>query len=175
MKIKISEIPLFKDSSPKIVLIYDKMRFELEEVDYEKHAEFYWFAREFPRYFRYHFDNIEYRLTKVHNLYSLHLEEFKNEYDEKRNENCHHMAISNSYTFQIYWEFEALLNAISAALDILARISGLEFIEQTPVSLNNLAKKKDLFGVVEILRNAKLDWIDEISTVRFISQINSTD
>jgi hypothetical protein len=166
MKIKIAEIPLFKKSSPKIVLTYDKMRFELEKVDAEKHAEFYWYAREFPRYFRYHFDNIEYRLTKIHKLYSFHLEDFKSKYDSKRDENCYEMTISNPYTFQVYWEFEALLNAISTALDILARISGLEFIDQTPVSLNNLAKKKDLFGVVEILRNAKLDWIDEMKNLR---------
>lgn len=166
MKIKISQNPIFKKSSPKIVLTYDKMRFELEKVDAEKHAEFYWYAREFPRYFRYHFDNIEYRLTKIHTLYSLHLEEFNEKYDDENTKNCYEIRISNPYTFQIYWEFEALLNAISTALDILARISGLEFIEQTPVSLNNLAKKKDLFGVVEILRKAKLDWIDEMKNLR---------
>lgn len=164
MEITIPELPKFRRESPRIVLLFDRIRFELERVDANKHAEFYWYAREFPRYFRYHLDNIEFRLRKIHNLYEKQASKFLGEKEDKKN--LFEAGISNPWSYQIYWEFEAFLNAIGAALDILARISGLEFETHTPVSLNNLVKSKDLTGVVEIFRAAKIDWIDNLKNLR---------
>jgi hypothetical protein len=166
MKITLKKLPEFYKTSPKIVGAFDKMRFEIDRVDSDEYSEFYWYAREFLRYYRYHIDNVEFRIKKIHSLYQLHLDDFLKEKDEIEKSNMFEKGIYNTHTYQIYWEFEALLNALSAALDILSRISGLEFEIQTPLSLNKLTKKKDLIGVVDILRKAKEEWVDEMKNFR---------
>lgn len=166
MKITLKKLPEFYKSSPKLVSAFDKMRFELESLNSEDYLEFCWYAREFPRYFRYHIDNVEFRIKKIRSLYQLHLNDFLKEKDEIEKRNVFEKGIYNTHTYQIYWEFEALLNALSAALDLLSRVSGLEFEEQTPLSLNKLTKKKNLNGVVDILRKAKEDWINEMKNLR---------
>lgn len=166
MNIKLKPLPDFYNTSPKVVKAFDTMRFELDDENSDEYAEFYWYAREFPRYYRYHIDNVEFRIKKIHSLYQLHLNDFLKEADKIEKSNIFEKGIYNTHTYQIYWEFEALLNALSAALDILSRISGLEFEQQTPLSLNQLSKKKDLNGVVDIFRKAKENWIDEMKNLR---------
>jgi len=76
------------------------------------------------------------------------------------------MATSTIFSFQIYWEFEALLGAVNSALDLIARICGVAYDEQTPVSLNKISSKKNLIGLVDHLRTAKEDWINEMKDYR---------
>jgi hypothetical protein len=75
-------------------------------------------------------------------------------------------SISGHLITHLYWEFEALLNAMSAALDVLSRLCGLEFSEQTPISLNNFSKKKDLMGTAAIFREERGKWIDQMKDLR---------
>jgi hypothetical protein len=169
MKITLKALPKFYKTSPNVVKAFDKMRFEILDnldEDSDEDSEFYWYAREFPRYYRYHIDNVEFRIKKIHSLYEFHLKDFLKEKSKIEKSEMYERGIYNTYTYQIYWEFEALLNALSASLDILSRISGLEFEHQTPLSLNQLSKKKDLNGVVDIFRKAKQDWIDEMKNLR---------
>lgn len=61
--------PLNVDTE-SIVPLFDKIRRELSEKD-SKYAEFCWFAREFPRFYRYHINNIVHRLEQIDKLYQI--------------------------------------------------------------------------------------------------------
>jgi hypothetical protein len=53
--------PEFDDlTSPAVVLFHDKVRRDLEDL--EDFAEFCWFAREYPRCYRFHFNGAKFRL-----------------------------------------------------------------------------------------------------------------
>lgn len=163
--IHIPTIPKFDRYSPRVVRSLDKIRFELDKNGNDC-FEFYWFAREFPRFYQYHIDNIEFRLRTIHNLYEHHRTDFfkKNVSDEYGE--TFEMAISNISTFRIYWDFEALLGATNSALDLLARISGVAYTDQTPVSLNKISKKKELIGIVDLFRTAQENWINSMKDYR---------
>lgn len=163
--IQIPKLPTFKRESPQIVKVLDKIRFELDEKG-EKYFEFYWFAREYPRFYRYHVDNIEFRLKTIHNLYQLHEKDFLKRESSNNFNDCFEMATSNQYSFQIYWEFEALLGATNSALDLIARISGIAYEQQTPVSFNKISSTKELSGLVDSFRQAKTDWVNEMKDYR---------
>ena len=127
--------------------------------------EFYWFAREYPRFYRYHLGHAEHRLKEIHKKYNLiktnemlHINDF--------DENCFEVSVSNPMTHQIYWDFEAYLMALNAALDLMARVVGVTYPDQTPVSFNKLCAKKSLNGPVEILRRAKKRWVDRFKDYR---------
>ena len=163
--ILIPKLPQFDRNSPQVVLTLDEIRHEIDKKG-EEFFEFYWFAREYPRFYRYHIDNIEYRLQTIHKLYEHHKTEFlkkgiNNEYGQ-----IFEMATSTIMSSRIYWDFEALLGATNSALDILARISGVAYSEQTPVSLNKLSKKKELIGIVDLFRQAQSDWINKMKDYR---------
>ncbi|MES2677461.1 MAG: hypothetical protein V4612_04015 [Pseudomonadota bacterium] len=157
----IPNLPSFKKESPKIVLVMDEIRFD-EEKKSEECFEFYWFAREYPRIYRYHIDHIEYRLNNIHKLY----EHFQTIFITKKDRDSFEESIWKSESSQIYWEFESLLGAINSSLDILSRISGIAYEEQTPVSLNKFSSKKNLNGIVDIFRRAKSGWIDKMKDYR---------
>lgn len=163
--ILIPTIPKFERNSPKVVLTLDKIRYELDKKG-EDFFEFYWFAREFPRFYRYHIDNIEYRLQTIQKLYEHHKTEFLKHNHSKEHGETVEMAISTVLSFRIYWDFEALLGATNSALDILARISGVAYTDQTPVSLNKISKKKELTGIVDLFRNAQTEWINNMKDYR---------
>ena len=160
--IEIPKIQAIKNHQLLIVKKLDEIRFEIEEKG-DEYFEFHWFAREYPRFLRYHIDNIKFRLNTIGKLYELHKKELL---DKNKSDEIYEMAISSEKSTQIYWEFEAFLNATSAALDIISRISGLAYSEQTPIALNKITKKKELTGIVDILRKAKTDWIDEMKDYR---------
>jgi hypothetical protein len=160
--IEIPKIQTIKNDELLIVKKLDGIRFDIEEKG-DEYFEFYWFAREYPRFYKYHIDNIKFRLNTIKNLYEFHQKEFLK---IKKSDAIYEMSVSVAKSPQIYWEFEAFLNAISAALDVVSRISGLAYAEQTPISLNKITKKKELIGIVDVLRKAKTDWIDEMKDYR---------
>jgi hypothetical protein len=59
------QLPNFS-KSPNLVKVLDSVRFAL---DSEEYGEFYWFAREYPRIYRYHLDHAEYRLKTIYSVY----------------------------------------------------------------------------------------------------------
>jgi hypothetical protein len=163
--VHITKLPEFPKNSPEIVKVLDKIRFEIDRKS-DDYSEFYWFAREYPRFFRYHVDNIEFRLKTLHELYEIHLDDFLKQTETEDFKNCFEMTTSTKQSFQIYWDFEALLNATNSALELIARISGVAYEEQTPVSLNKITAKKHLTGLVDHFRLAKIDWINQMKDYR---------
>jgi hypothetical protein len=60
-------LPKFRDLvSPGVVLIHDKIRQELDDV--EDFEEFCWFVREYPRCYQLHFNGAKFRLRSIHGL-----------------------------------------------------------------------------------------------------------
>src|SRR6201999_1932287 len=121
---------------PEVVRVFDRIRIALQDSD--EHAEFNWFAREYPRCYRYHLDHAEHRLIAIHNKY-VAAHQYAKERVEKQEKNSRLMGFSHPFdTNELYWDFEAYLSATSSALDLLARIVGTAFNEQTPLSFNKL-------------------------------------
>src|SRR5208283_1521102 len=166
LEIKIPELPSFSTYSPELVRALDKIRYEIDKKDAEgEHFEFYWFAREYPRFYRYHINHAEHRLKQIHEKYR---EIRDTEIKKISSEHIGFVEFSlfNHLTQEIYWDFEAFLLAVSAVLDLLARVVGTAYPNQTPLSFNKLCKKAELNGVVDILRQAKKRWVDRFKDYR---------
>src|SRR5687768_15588284 len=103
MEISLTKLPNFRLASV-IVATYDKIRFNLDSKS-DEYSEFSWYAREFPRYYRYHLDNIQFRIASIHNLYSLHINEFEIDKEKDFGGRLFGSGISTRHSFQIYWEF----------------------------------------------------------------------
>jgi len=166
MIIKIPELPPFPKYSPELVRTLDKIRYDIDKKDKEgEHFEFYWFAREYPRFYRYHISHAEHRLNQIHEKYRMIRDEEITKIDTSVFQSPE-FSVSNHLTHEIYWDFEAYLLAISAALDLLARVVGTAYPNQTPLSFNKLCKKTELTGVVDILRKAKKRWVNRFKDYR---------
>lgn len=161
--IPLPNLPKFSDRSPKVVQVFDKIRFDLDKSD--EYAEFCWFAREYPRCYRYHLDCAEFRLKGIYQKYQTAHGYFSQEL-QKRDKNFFGMAYSNQQTHEIYWDFEAFLSAINTVLDLLARIVGTAYREQIPLSFNKLCNKKNLNGPVIILKRAQKMWVSRMKDYR---------
>lgn len=163
--IPLPNLPKFDIGSPRVVKVLDSIRFEIDKHDDEgEFFEFYWFIREYPRIYRHHLDCAEYRLTEIHKTYADAMNYFGQKINSKVN-NSFEFAISNKSIFAMYWDFESFLSAINTALDILARIVGTAYSEQTPVSFNKLCNK-NLDGIVKDLRRAKTVWVSRMKDYR---------
>jgi hypothetical protein len=68
--------------------------------------------------------------------------------------------------FAIYWDFEALLNAASSALDAIARVLTSAYVEHTPPSFRELTAKKHLGKYVPIFSKAELRWVQRMKDYR---------
>jgi len=166
IEIEIPKLPKFSIFSPALVKTLDKIRFEIDINENEGELfEFYWFAREYPRFYRYHLDHAKHRLKEIHKKYNIVM---KNEISRINglDDNCFGVSVFNPLTYQIYWDFEAFLMALNAALDLMARVIGVAYSDQTPVSFNKLCGKTELYGPVEILRKAKKRWVDRFKDYR---------
>lgn len=158
-------LPDFPNFSPALVRTLDKIRYEIDEIDDEGELfEFYWFAREYPRFYRHHLSHAEHRLTSIHEKYIKIKDKIVNY--SKDNEEHAFIGVSNPIVNQIYWDFESYLMALSAALDLMARIIGVAYNEQTPVSFNKICSKKNLTGPVDILRKSKDRWVNRFKDYR---------
>lgn len=82
-----------------------------------------------------------------------------------RDSGCFEMVYSDKSISAMYWDFESFLSAINISLDILARIVGTAYVDQTPVSFNKLCKK-DLDGMVNDLVNARKVWVSRLKDYR---------
>lgn len=163
---RLSPLPSFPNktlSSPSIVRVLDQIRFKLN--DDENMSEFCWFAREYPRVYRYHFSNVEYRLRTIHKRY----EEFHLRFEKELatlDENSFQTSVSDHTVHAIYWDLEALLNATSSALDAIARVLTSAYVEHTPPSFSKLTAKAHLGRYVPILLKAKRRWVQRMKDYR---------
>ena len=148
---------------PRVVEVLDTIRFGLPDED--RLGEFYWFSREYPRFYRYHLYHAEYRLSQIFCSYQDHWEQFSEKIGGM-GEAGYAMSLGRGETWQIYWNFEALLGAISAALDILARLCGLFYNTDSPMSFNRLCAKQDPSEPIATLRRAKERWVSRMKDYR---------
>lgn len=161
----IPDLPKPKLESPALVQFFDCIRYKLESnADL---AEFCWFAREDPRCFRHHMEHAELRLRQIsytyNRLYAIYSNLVTHTDTRFAMEFTSHSTITAK---EVYWNFEAYLNAINSALDILARCVGVAYREHVPGSFNRLCARKDLSGPVEILRRAQISWVHEMKDFR---------
>lgn len=149
--------------SPAIVRTLDKVRFAFQAN--ESMAEFCWFAREYPRVYRYHFSNVRHRLLAIYRRY----QDFHRHFEKQLttiDPNTFQTAVSNQEVFAIYWDFEAMLNATSSALDAIARVLTSAYVEHTPPSFSKLTAKSHLGTYVPILAEAKNRWVQRMKDYR---------
>lgn len=156
------QLPKLPRCSPEVVRVLDRIRFEVDDDD--SMAEFAWFAREYPRVYRHHIGHVKHRLVAIHNRYTNAHREFEKLLSQA-DSNCFGIARSSDETLEVYWDFEAFLNAIGATLDVLARILGTAYKDDTPPSFSKLCKK-NLGGCVDILRVAQKRWVARMKDYR---------
>jgi len=141
----------------------DRIRSKLGMDDYE---EFYWFAREYPRHYRFHLDGADFRLRTIHRLMSeLHSDLVQQ--SREKGEDCFEIGVSNPRVLRIYWDFESYLSEISVSLDLLARVIGPAFPSQTPASFRKFCKNADSYDPLHtILLKAQERWVQKLKDYR---------
>jgi len=159
----IPDMPPLLPGSPEVVKVFDRIRRALDDRD--EFAEFCWFAREYPRCYRFHFNGAEFRLDSLHRIMSkLHDRLMKEA--ETMSGGCFEHGVSDRSVEQVYWDFESFLSEVNIALDLLARVVGPAFRQQTPPSFNKLCKSAIEHPVIEILRKAQNRWVDRLKDYR---------
>lgn len=159
----VAPLPRFPAGSPAVVLAYDRMRRELEDDD--ELAEFCWFAREYPRCYRFHMDGAEFRLKSLHALmFSLSGDLVKRAIEAT--ENTWELAASDLRVEQVYWDFESMLSEINVALDLLTRVVGPAFHLQAPANFNKFCKLSEQHPLVDAFRSAQKSWVSRLKDYR---------
>lgn len=155
--------PMRHLDSPQVVKIMDRIRRELDE---EKYYEFYWFAREYPRCYRLHLDAADYRLKDIHAAVKKIVTPMI-ESEGYNNQDCFSMSAGFATDVnKVYWDFESYLSHTCTALDLLARVVGPAFKQQSPPSFSRLCKIDEDNEIVSILRNAKSRWVNRLKDYR---------
>ncbi|MFA6201374.1 MAG: hypothetical protein WC679_13315 [Bacteroidales bacterium] len=183
----IQPLKVEKLKSPNIVLLMDKIRFELENCKNDQFNEICWFLREYPRIFRHHLECLEYRLENIHAIYIDAYNKLNNKLDNLNDElndlkSCilsndemkilpnaelWEMSFSDIKTKVMYWEFESLLSAANISLDIMTRILSTAFKEQLPPNFNKACKKEeDSNGIIAFMKSEKDDWVSSLKDYR---------
>ncbi len=148
--------------SPEVVRLFDVIRRDLQQ--HESFAEFNWFAREYPRYYRHHLDCASFRVRSIHRRYELAHAWFMKHVEGGAK--WLEMTLGNEASIANYWDFESMLYALGSALDLLARIVGTAYTAQLPPSFSKLCRRADLSGPVATLRRAKIAWVDRMKDYR---------
>jgi len=161
----VPDMPPIRSFSPEVVRVLDRIRFKLEKTDVsDELAEFCWFAREYPRCYRYHLDCADYRLTTIASLYQeLHDELAPQVHGSP---STFSVSIQNPKALRIYWDFESFLSEINIALDLLARIAGTAYKEQMPPNFNKFCKKNEENGLHSIMKKAQTKWVNKLKDYR---------
>ena len=155
------KLPPIPVESPHIVRAMDDIRDLSLEDDL---AEFYWFAREYPRVYRHHVDHAALRLRVIYDAYV----EFHNEFSEQVRAGSGRlgMAISTRRVSEMYWEFEAFLNAVSSSLDVLSRVVGPAYEAETPLSFGKFVRKPLQGHLWELFNAAHDRWVWKLKDYR---------
>jgi hypothetical protein len=149
---------------PQVVRVLDRIRFALDGQD--ELGEFCWFAREYPRAYRHHVEHAEFRLHTIYASMEHAHRSFVEKISHEAYRDYFEMAIGNKQVGQIYWDFESYLGALSAALDVLARICGTAFTQHTPVSFKDFCKKAPESELKNVFRMAQSRWAQRMKDYR---------
>ena len=155
-------------TSPDVVRVLDRIRREVEDADLrdgsDERAEFCWFAREYPRCYRFHLDGADFRLESIRDGYESVRLELAN--SVSASPGGFEYAIANQNVQRIYWDFESFLSEVNVSLDLLARIVGVGYRDHTSPNLNKLCKSQLVGGPVEVLRSARSRWVLRMKAYR---------
>ncbi|MBA3353031.1 MAG: hypothetical protein H0U23_11545 [Blastocatellia bacterium] len=157
--------------SPELVSVLDKVRFGPLSDDYE-YGEFLWFIREYPRVYRHHYDHAGHRLSAIHQAYQDHHTSaealIRRNFDHPTREGgtLQEYSYSNRDVSPIYWDFESYLQAISSALDIVARVVGTAFKQDTPPNFNRFCKKAPDSELKDVFVRAQYRWVKRMKAYR---------
>jgi len=156
-------LPEFSKASPAVVLFHDKIRRELDDVD--GFEEFCWFAREYPRCYRFHFDGAEFRLRSLYDLLRKLRSDLARQISGPDGDTFE-VGLSDIRVAQVYWDFESFLSEVSIALDLLARVVGPAFHKESPPSFNRLCKWSDSHPLLDLFRRAQKRWVSRLKDYR---------
>jgi hypothetical protein len=143
--------------------VHDKIRRELDDVD--GFEEFCWFAREYPRCYRFHVEGAEFRLKSVHALMSSLRADLAAGITAQDGDTFEY-GQEDIRTAQVYWDFESFLSEVSIALDLLARVIGPAFREESPPSFNRLCKWSGTHPLLDVFRRAQKRWVHRLRDYR---------
>lgn len=159
-------LPQMRTSSPELVRVLDRICFQLDDLyrDSDDYAEFTWFAREYPRCYRYHLDCAEYRLRGIHSLFLKIREALAPKVTESPA--LFEASISDLRVQRIYWDFESYLSEVNIALDLLARVAGTAYAQPMPLNFNKFCKKEGDCGPLGIMKRAQERWVKRLKDYR---------
>ena len=149
--------------SPQVVLVMDKIRRDLDHRS--EFEEFCLFAQQYPRCYRLHLDGAAFRVSTIHKtLNAIHKE--LSERVSKAPSNLFEVGVKNKLVYQLYWDFESYLSEINIALDLLARVVGAAFKQQSPPSFNKLCKQKLEHVLLDQFRTVQRRWVSRLKDYR---------
>lgn len=149
--------------SPEVVLIMDRIRRALDETP--GFEEFCLFAREYPRCYRFHVDGAKFRLRTMHKTLSTIHEQLAQDASTSTDD-AFEISMWNHDVSQLYWDFESYLSEVNVALDLLARVVGPAFKQESPPSFNRLCKQNHEHVLLDLFRSAKRRWVDRLKDYR---------
>ena len=154
--------PMRQRESPQVVLALDEIRRALDRTeDADRFAEFTWFAREYPRCYRFHLDGADHRLRTIHScMASLHSSLARRPIESPA------VWISDHTVQRVYWDFESYLSEVCIALDLLARIAGTAFRQHTAPSFRRFCKKADDSRLAQLFVRARDRWVSRLKDYR---------
>ena len=144
-------LPEPKFQLPAVVHFFDRARSDLGSNP--NVSEFCRFARQYPKCYRHHVEHADLRLRQILTQIDTRLA----------------LGIASPDVItakEAYWNFEAYLDALNSALDLLARCVGVAYREHVPGSFNRLCTRRDLCGPVDVLRRAQVRWIQRMKDFR---------
>ena len=150
-------------TSPEIVRVFDRIRRRVDDLD--GFDEFAWFAREYPRCYRFHVDAAQFCLKSIHRAMDAIGSKLVRE-SQARGGNSFEEGVSGHAVDQIYWDFESFLSEVSVALDMLARVISPAFVQHAPPSFTKLCKWSHAHPLLDILRSAKARWVNRAKDYR---------
>jgi hypothetical protein len=154
-----------KYESPAVVKVLDRIRFEADQRPDDDWGEFAWFAREYPRCYRFHLEGADRRLTAIYRNFETILTEMLAQ-QPKDVESCFELARGDDRVKAIYWDFESFVSEVCVSLDLLARIVGPAFKQHTPISFSKLCKMEDAHPLLQHFRDAKEAWVQRLKDYR---------
>jgi hypothetical protein len=149
--------------SPQVVTVLDQIRSALDKHD--GYEEFCWFVREYPRCYRFHLDGADFRLRSMHKALTEVSHRLAVQAVNADNATFE-IASGNATVNQLYWDFESFLSEVNVALDLLARVVGPAFPQESPPSLNKLCKKAGAHPLLNEFRRAQKIWVQRLKNYR---------
>ena len=109
--------------------------------------------------------NVQHRLKCIHKQYTTFHAAFSGKLSEAGDE-MFQIKLSDETVYSIYWDFEALLNAVSSGLDVLARILSTAYKGDILSKFEKLARKDDFGGYSALLQKARSSWVKHLKDYR---------